>query len=138
MRQHVRTTLSVEHPNRLHSKRRVGRRAKATCIDMKYLFAVTILSMSCNNIAVVDRDFVASEAEHVDVDFVQNYVDTRNHYQLVHDNDSAIKADMDGRLLRNAALCANCRACWRSIIGMWFTHCWIITGVCGGTTCECC
>ncbi|KAF4757783.1 hypothetical protein FOZ63_026778, partial [Perkinsus olseni] len=70
----------------ISSKRIVGRQAKATCIDMKYL-----------NIAVVDRDFVASEAEHVDVDIVQNYVDTRNHYQLVHDNDSAIRADMDGR-----------------------------------------
>ncbi|KAF4680078.1 hypothetical protein FOZ60_014120 [Perkinsus olseni] len=100
---------------------------------MKYLFAVTILSMSCNNIAVVDRDFVASEAEHVDVDFVQNYVDTRNHYQLVHDNDSAIKADMDGRVLRDRALCNTCLSCVRSVVGVLVPSCFGIWTYCGFT-----
>ncbi|KAF4678911.1 hypothetical protein FOZ63_001946 [Perkinsus olseni] len=130
--------LSVEHPDRLHSKRSVGREGKATHIDMKYFFAVMILSMSCVNIAAVDRDFVASEAEHVDVDIVQNDVGTRNRYQLVHGEDSDIAADVDGRLLKDDALCNNCLSCWRSIVGMWFTHCWIITGVCGGLHCDCC
>ncbi|KAF4737317.1 hypothetical protein FOZ63_016795, partial [Perkinsus olseni] len=115
----------------ISNKRRA--QAQATRIDMKYFFAVMILSMSCVNIAAVDRDFVAGGAGDLTADIVQNDADTRNRYQSVYGDNSVVAADVDGRLLRDDALCDNCLSCRRSKIGMVLTHCLIIFGICGGT-----
>ncbi|KAF4711459.1 hypothetical protein FOZ62_008339, partial [Perkinsus olseni] len=75
------------------NKRRA--QAQATRIDMKYFFAVMILSMSCVNIAAVDRDFVAGGAGDLTADIVQNDADTRNRYQSVYGDNSVVAADVD-------------------------------------------